>query len=59
MVFTAAQTTNFFTEATQMALSAATRAQLQVEGVTNVEDLAELDDEGFDTLTSNLRKPSG
>ena len=59
MVLTAAQTTAFFTDAAQMALAAATHAQIQVEGITQVSDLAELDDDGFDTLTANLRKPVG
>ena len=59
MPLTAGQTTSFFTNAGQMALVAATRNQIQVEGITQVEDLAELDDKSFDQLVANLRKPAG
>lgn len=42
MVWTNAQTTLFFTEAAQMGIPAATRAQMQTEGLTMVNDLRDL-----------------
>jgi len=41
MVLTGPQTTAFYTDAAQMALSARTRGYLQGEGITSVDDLAE------------------
>ena len=59
MVITNAQTTLFFEEATQMAVDVATRAQLVVEGITEVDDLAEYDKESWVVLAQNLKKPTG
>lgn len=42
-----------------MALSAATRAQLEQEGISNVEDLADFSDEEFKQVADNLRRPGG
>jgi len=59
MVFTVAQTTAFFTDADQLAITAETRIQLATEGLANVEDLAEFDDESLKQITDNLRRPGG
>jgi hypothetical protein len=59
MVMTNAQTTAFFENAAQMGLDAATRAQLVIEGITEVDDLAEYDKESWLVLAQNLKKPSG
>ena len=56
MVLTAAQTTQFFTEADQMGLPPATFQQLAQEGITTVEDLSEFSKEDIDNLASTLRK---
>ena len=57
MVFTAAQTTNFFTDLDQMALDAATRGELIIEGIATVADLAEYEEEEFKQVVKNLRNP--
>ena len=57
MVFTAAQTTNFFTDLDQMALDAATRGQLIIEGIATVADLSEYEEEEFKQVVKNLRNP--
>jgi hypothetical protein len=59
MVITNAQTTTFFEDADQMALAADTRAQLVVEGIDEVDDLAEYDKESWVVLAQNLKKPTG
>ena len=59
MVFTAAQTTAFFENANQMALPHATRIRIREEGLTEVGDLEEFDDDTFKQLVENLRKPGG
>ena len=59
MVFTAAQTTAFFTSPARMGVPAATYDQLQVEGITSVNDLAEFDSDAFKQLTESLRRPGG
>ena len=59
MVFTAAQTTAFFTQPVQLAIPAATLPGLALEGISSVGDLEEFDDDDFDTIMSNLRKPTG
>ena len=43
MVWTAAQTTAFFTGAEQMALTAETRVKIQEEGIASADDLTEFD----------------
>ena len=57
MVFTANQITAFFEENGQLAIPAATRAQLATEGLQTVTDLAEFDNESLKQLTENLRRP--
>jgi len=55
MVFTAAQTNAFFTEATQMAMDAAVVAALAQEGITGVADLEEFKSEQIEQIVKNLR----
>ena len=57
MPFTAAQTTAFFINANQMALSADTREALALEGIVTVADLAEFEDDEFTQISRNLRNP--
>lgn len=57
MVWTNAQTTSFFTDATQMALPPRSYAQLATEGITVVDDLAEFNDEDFKQMVYNLAHP--
>ena len=57
MVFIAAQTTNFFTDFDQMALGAATRGQLTIEGIATVPDLSKYVEEEFKQIVKNLRNP--
>ena len=59
MVFTQAETTTFFTGATQLAIPAATLPGLVLEGIEEVLDLEEFEDDDFDTIMMNLRKPTG
>ena len=57
MLLTGQQTTAFFTEQGQMALSARTHAQLATEGIMAVGDLAEFEDADFKQLAYNLSHP--
>lgn len=57
MVLTNAQTTEFFTQANQMALPDRTRTQLAVEGITAVDDLGEFHKDDFKQLLANLASP--
>ena len=58
MVFTAAQTTNFFTEATQMGLTTRTKDQLNSEGINTIDDLADFDnDKIWKQVISNCKYP--
>ena len=59
MVLTAVQRTAFFRNNDQMALTAATRTQLQTEGITDEVTLGEASSERFDTIKDNLRRPPG
>ena len=59
MVFTANQTTAFFTSAAQMGIPARTRTQLEEEGITNVEDLIEFDEAALKQIAENLCRPNG
>ena len=59
MVFTANQITAFFEENGQLAIPAATRAQLATEGFQTGTDLAEFDNKSLKQLTENLRCPGG
>ena len=55
MVLTAAQVTAFFQGPDQMGVTAATRAQLQIEGIDTVSDLADLDEKSFKQMCENVR----
>jgi hypothetical protein len=59
MVLTAAQTAAFFQEEAQMGVPHSTVAQMQAEGITNVQDLADFDKESHQQLADNLRRPGG
>ena len=59
MVLTAAQTTQFFENAHQMAIPHATVVELQNEGINTVDDLAEFDKDQLDQIAQNLRRPAG
>ena len=59
MVLTVAQTSAFFTNANQMAMSAATVAQLANEGISTVSDLVDFDKDSLQKIVSNLRRPGG
>jgi hypothetical protein len=59
MVLTAAQTAAFFHEEAQMGIPNPTIAQMQAEGITNVQDLADFDKESLQQLADNLRRPGG
>ena len=58
MVLTAAQQVSFFEDADQMGLKHSTRVySLDDEGIENVDDLADLDDNDCDQWASNCKKP--
>jgi hypothetical protein len=59
MVLTAAQTAAFFHEEAQMGIPNPTVAQMQAEGISNVQDLADFDKESLQQLADNLRRPGG
>ena len=59
MVLTAAQTTAFFRDGDQMGIPQATVAQLQIEGITTISDLADFEKETLQQMADNLRKPGG
>ena len=59
MVLTVAQTSAFFTNANQMAMPAATVAQLANEGISTVSDLVDFDKDSLQQIASNLRRPGG
>ena len=59
MAFNDAETTAFFENANQMHLVPATRIQLQTEGIEEVTDLLEFNDDSLKQLVENLRKPGG
>ena len=59
MVLTAAQTTAFFRDADQMGIPQATVAQLQIEVITTIADLADFEKETLQQMADNLRKPGG
>ena len=58
MVLTAVQITNFFTQATQIGVPAATMNQLQQEGITSPIDLKHFDDEAQKIVKENLQCPA-
>ena len=58
MVFTAAQITLFFEDATQMGLSHRTRVYLQGEGINHPDDLEEFaDKDTWDQIVENCKGP--
>ena len=59
MVLTAVQITNFFTQATQIGVPAATMDRLQQEGITSPVDLKDFDDEALKIVKENLQRPAG
>ena len=59
MVPTAAQTTSFFCDGDQMGILQAMVAQLQIEGITTISDLADFEKETLQQMADNLRKPGG
>jgi hypothetical protein len=59
MVFTAGQTTAFFEHAEQMGIPHATVIQLVVEGINEVQDHAEFDQDALTQVADNLRRPRG
>ena len=59
MVLTGAQVTAFFEDADQMGIPNATVVQMQTEGITTVNDLADFDKDSLQQLADNLRRPGG
>ena len=59
MVITAAQTMAFFENPNQMGILHVMVIQLQVEGITTIQDLADFYKDTLQQLTENLRKPAG
>ena len=57
MVFTAAQTLAFFTQAAQMAIPVATNNAMADESIVQVQDFADLDEEAMKLVVAYLRKP--
>jgi hypothetical protein len=53
MVLTASQTAAFFQEEAQMGIPHPTVAQMQAEGIPNVQDLADFDKESLQQLADN------
>ena len=53
------QTTQFFTEETQMVMVAATHERLQEEGIAMADDSAEFHPEDIEQVDKTLRKPVG
>ena len=59
MTIKAAQTKDFFEANDQMAIPQSTLLQLQNEGITLVDDLADFDKETLHQIADNLIRPSG
>ena len=59
MPLTAAQTTAFFEQDTQMGIPHATVVQLQQEGITIADDLIDFDKDIIGQIAANLRRPAG
>jgi predicted RecB family nuclease len=59
MPLIAAQTTAFFEQDAQMGIPNATVVQLQEEGITTVDDLADFDKDTMKQISANLRRPAG
>ena len=58
-MLTAAQTTAFFEAAAQMGIPHETVLQLQHEGISSVDDLADFDKDSLQQVADNLRRPGG
>ena len=58
MVWNQIETDFFFPDATQMGLSIPVQAALHLEGIIEVDDLLEFDDEQWKTVISNLKNPA-
>ena len=58
MVWTQTETDLFFQDATQMRLSIPFQAALQLEGIIQVYDLLDFDDDQWKTVVSNLKNPA-
>ena len=58
MVLTAVQTTNYFTQATQIGVPAATLDRLQQEGIASPVHLKDFDDEALKIVKENLQCPA-
>ena len=59
MVFTINQTTSFFENENQMAITHATVLQLSQEGIVSVADLIDFDKESIKQIVEILRRPGG
>jgi hypothetical protein len=59
MPLTAAQTTAFFEQESQMGIPNDTVIQLQQEGITTVDDLSDFDKDTMEQIAANLRRPAG
>ena len=59
MVLTAAQMTAFFRDGDQMGIPQDTVAQLQIEGITTISNLADFEKETLQQMADNLWKPEG
>jgi hypothetical protein len=59
MPLTAAQTTAFFEQDTQMGIPNETVVQLQQEGITTIDDLVDFDKDTMEQIAANLRRPAG
>ena len=59
MPLTVAQTTAFFEQPTQMGIANSTMAQVRLEGITVVDDLADFNKDIIDQMAANLRRPAG
>ena len=59
MVLTAAQMAAFFEHDNQMGIPHKTVAQMAIEGITTVSDLAKFDKDSLEQLVNNLCQPGG
>ena len=58
MVWNQIETDFFFLDATQMGLSIPVQAAIHLEGIIEVDDLLEFDDEKWKTVIINLKNPA-